>query len=231
MNFKINFNSALVLSLLWHLFCFFIVVIVIVPVGIGQKRLSEIYFLGSLLDRNPTIHEAKSSDGFLKRDVNVLTLNMPKDKNAGVSHARLFRKESDIIAKKKYYDFRQASVSSMEKAMPGGHIKGTYKQDAAGIPSLDIRPETGKILFQPPLSDFTQALARIQENHDLSTRYNIEALVSVESSGAIKSVNITKTSGISDLDTMIRDYVKRCRFQPAETASIQELALSVDIAF
>jgi hypothetical protein len=207
------------------------IVIVIVPVGMGPKRLSEIYFLGSLLDRNPTIHEAKSADGFLKRDVNVLTLNMPKDKNTGVSHARLFWKESDIIAKKKYYDFRQAPASNMEKAIPGRHIKGAYKQDAAYILSLDVRPETRKILFKPPLPDFTQALARIQENDDLSARYNIEALVSVENSGAIKSVNITKTSGVSDLDTIIRDYVKRCRFEPVKTTGIQELALSVDIAF
>jgi len=68
MQFKINFNRALVISFSWHLFCFLMFTIIIVPVGVMQKRLSDIYFLGSLLDKKSLKHASEGLDNFSNKD-------------------------------------------------------------------------------------------------------------------------------------------------------------------
>jgi hypothetical protein len=226
MHLKINFNNALVLSLFWHLFCFFIVTIVIVPVGISQKRLSEVYFLGSLLDKSPIGHEFKSPDGFLRKDRGILTLRMPK--NTGVSRITPFKKEGGIIVKKRDYDFREASVMNIEKAIPGAHI---YDGPVTEMPVLEIRHTARKILFRPPLSEFTAEFAGIQVKDNLSSRYNTEFSVSVKRNGTVESVYIMKTSGNTDIDIIMEDYIKKCEFEPFQAGDIQESVVSIEISF
>jgi hypothetical protein len=230
MHFKINFNSAFILSLLWHLFCFFAVTIIILPAGISQKRLPEVYFLGSLLDKSPVGYEFKSPEGFLRRDRGILKLNMANDKNSGVVHVFPINKERNIIIKKKNYNFREASVIDMGKAIPGAH-KNTYDKPIIGVPDVQVISAARKILFSPPLSDFMPEIARIQRKDNLSSRYHIRISAFVENSGVVESVSIVDTSGDEDIDTIMKDYIKICRFEPLKNNEIQESIVYIDISF
>jgi hypothetical protein len=230
MHFKINFNSAFILSLLWHLFCFFIVTIIILPAGISQKKLSEVYFLGSLLDKSLVGHESKSSEGFSRRDRGIITLNMTNDKNAVAANVFLINKERDIIIKKKNYNFREASVISMEKAIPGVQ-KNIYDEPIMGVPDVKIISAVRKILFRPPLSSLMREIARIQVKDNVSSRYHLEISTFVDNSGVVKSVRTLKASGDEDIDTIMEDYMKNCRFEPFKSNDIQESIVYIDISF
>lgn len=231
MRFKINFNHALVLSLSAHLICFFMVTIVIVPVGISQNKLSEAYFLGSLLDRSSIGREIKSLDGFSRKDRGVLIVKTSQDKDIKGLQLAPFEKENDTMIKKRYYDFRKVSTIRTEKVTPNMQNNGFYKEPFIEILIPEGKSAPREIVFRPILSEFTAALIEAKRKNNLSSYYDIDISVLVKGNGIVESTHIIKTSGIADIDIIMTDYIKKCKFKPLEADAIQESVVSIKISF
>ena len=232
MRFTINFNRALILSLSWHLLCFFMVAIIIVPVGISQNKLSEIYFLGSSLDRSSIGHELQSRDGFSRRDRGVLIVKVSQDKDIKGFYPAPAEKENDTtMAKKRYYDFRKASIIRTEKVTPSMQSNDFYKEPFIEISAPEGQPAPREIVLRPLLSEFKMALTEAQRNNNLLSFYSVDISVSIKSDGIVESAHVINTSGVAGIDIAMTDYIKKCKFKPLEADGIQESVISVKIFF
>jgi hypothetical protein len=231
MRFKINFNSALVLSLCWHLLCFFTVVIVIAPIGMNQNRLSEVYFLGSLPDRNYATHEIKSLEGFSKRKRGVLIAGTSQDKGMEGARPALLGKENNIVIKKRHYDFKKAPSIYTRKIIPDTQRGVFYKEPSVEISGPGHLPVPGEIVSRPLSSEFKEALTGVQRKDNLSSDYDIEMSVLVRGDGTVGSTRIIKSSGAADVDNIMQDYIKGCRFNAMGSGQSRETAIFIKISF
>ena len=231
MLFKVNFNRALALSLFWHLLCFFMVAIIIVPVGISQNKLSEIYFLGSLLDRGSIEYEFKSQDGFSRRDRRVLIVKTFQGKDIKGLHLAPFEKENDTMIKKMYYDFRKVSSIRTGKVTPRTENSSLYEGPFIEISVPEGKSTQREIIFRPLLSEFKAVVIEAQKNNNLSSYYDVDISALIKSDGIVESARIIKTSGVADIDIIVIDYVKKCKFKSLEADGIQESAISIKVSF
>lgn len=231
MRFKINFNRALILSLSWHLLCFFMVTIIIVPVGISQNKLSEIYFLGSLLDRSSIGHELQSRDGFSRRDRGVLIVKTSQDRDIKGLHPAPFEKENNTMIKKMHYDFRKASTIRTEKVTPSMQSNDFHKEPFIEISAPEGQPAPREIVLRPLLSEFKMALTEAQRNNNLLSFYSVDISVSIKNDGIVESAHVINTSGVAGIDIIMTDYIKKCKFKPLESEGTQESVISMKILF
>jgi len=198
---KINFNRALIISFLWHLFCIFAVTIIIVPVGVKARRLSDVSFLGSILDKESFKRELGVSPSHGHRFDNEM-FQLQKES--------LPEKSSRIKIEKDYFLDKDSGRESadyiigMEKAHPKVIDEASYREYAEQAVSRTI-------LFKPPIPDYKAALSETQEG-DLSTSYRVRVKVFISPDGTVKKADTLQTSGSPEIDLIATRYVKKWKF-------------------
>ena len=209
---KINFKKALLISLCWHVFCFFAFTIVIVPIGIGPKRLSEIYFLGSILDNNSSDNSSTelASRSYMKHNRESSAFSASK----GSSLERI-RVEKD----KSYH------VNQKDKSKPIGTIINTDKK-VINLASVETEVKLKKqileisgqaknrsVLFKPPLPDYESLMSNSNVDiSDLSLKVKLKVVISSE--GSVKSAESIETSGYPEIDLIAIRHLKKWHFSP-----------------
>ena len=215
---KINFKKALLISLCWHVFCFFAFTIVIVPIGIGPKRLSEIYFLGSILDNNSSDNSSTelASRSYMKHNRESSAFSASK----GSSLERI-RVEKD----KSYH------INQKDKSKPIGTIINTNKKVInldrvetevklkKHIPEISGQAKNRSVLFKPPLPDYESLMSNSNVDiSDLSLKVKLKVVISSE--GSVKSAESIETSGYPEIDLIAIRHLKKWQFSPLNPDSV-----------
>lgn len=214
MRFKINFNHALIISLAWHLLCFFMITVVVLPAGISQKRLSDIYFLGSLIEKDIVSREYKGMEGITRRRVNVRIEPLLAKSKAGAGLADQVRLVDHALIK----DYNISGVKALvetEKMLPSLQPERFDKQSIFFDFHIDGEAGKRKILFKPPLpGDINSYLSGQGDN--LNGYYNISLDISITGKGEVLSLDTVETSGNTNVDLIMQEYIEKWKFSPLE---------------
>ena len=226
---KINFKKALLISLCWHLFCFFAFTIVIVPIGIGPKRLSDIYFLGSILDKNSFGSNSTelASRAYVKHDRENSVFSVGKD-----SSLKRIRVEKD-----KSYHLNQKDKSKLigtiidtDKKVINLDSKGTEFQLKKEMPEISGQAKNRSVFFKPPLPDYESLMSNSNVDiSDLSLKVKLKVVIS--SDGSVKSAESIETSGYPEIDLIAIRYLKKWRFSqlnPDSAGADEEGAVTIE---
>jgi len=222
MQFKINFNRALIISFLWHILCFFMVTIIIVPVGLMQKRLSDIYFLGSLLDKKSFKHEFIDLDAYSeKRRKSAAKLSLDDQRLIPVKRIG-FGRERPLFLENSSETMNIDSIIGTEKLFPNTVKKErVYSKPDSGFPEISGKAKDRLVLFKPPFPDYKIALsARNKDNAFISSSVKLKLIITKD--GTVKAADILQTSGYPDIDLITVRYVKKWRFIPLKPNQPQE---------
>jgi hypothetical protein len=210
MRFKINLNHALIISLFWHLLCFFMITVVVAPASIRQKRLSDIYFLGSLIEKDTSFREYKGMEGITRRRANVRIVPLLVKSEAGTGLVDQ-PKAVDHIIRKDYNILGMDALVETEKILPGLQSERPDKQPIFFDFQIDGEAAKRNVLFKPPLSgDINYFLSG--QNDNLNGYYNIKLGISIAGKGEILFLNIVQTSGHPEIDLMVEEYIKQWKF-------------------
>ena len=222
MQFKINFNRALVISFSWHLFCFLMFTIIIVPVGVMQKRLSDIYFLGSLLDKKSLKHASEGLDNFSNKDREG-KMELSLDGQQAVLGNRIdFSRERELFLENTSGFSNIDSIIGTEKIYPDLMKKErVYAQPVEGFSEITGTAGDRLILFKPPLPDCRIALSAYQKD-GAPISCNVRLALVITKDGTVKTADILETSGYPDLDLIAIRYVKQWKFIPLKPDQLQE---------
>lgn len=211
MLFRVNFNRALIISFLWHLLCFFMFTIIIVPSGTGQRRLSRISFLGSILDDSSFKREFKVfGSGRQKRQDKVFLLS----EKAAESQRRKINFDNDYFLRVKPYSSSIDELLVVEKKLPvekEENLAVGPKKEASGVEG-DARGRA--ILFKPPLTGIKVFGSGELEKDTVAPYYKIKLELVIAADGNVKSVENLQTSGYPELDLAAIRYVKKWKFEP-----------------
>ncbi len=211
---KINFNRALIISFLWHLLCFFTITIIIVPAGAMQKRLSDIYFLGSLLDKKSFKHDFRDLDTFSKKRQKS-TAKVSLDEEQVIPVKRIgFGRERTLFLENSSEVTGIDSIIGTEKLFPDTvKRERAYSEPDRGFPEISGKAKDRLILFKPPFPDYKVALsAHHKDNVFISCSVELKLIISKE--GTVKTADILQTSGYPDIDLIAVRYAKKWRFTP-----------------
>ncbi len=226
---KINFKKALLISLSWHLFCFFAFTIVIVPIGIGPKRLSDIYFLGSILDKNSSDSSSTelASRSYIKhnRDNSIFSAG-------NGSSLKRIRVEKD-----KSYHLNQKDKSKLigtiidtDKKVINLDSKETKFQLKKEIPEISGQAKNRSVLFKPPLPDYESLMSNSNVDiSDLSLKVKLKVVISKD--GSVKSAESIETSGYPEIDLIAIRYLKKWQFSllsPDSVGADEEGAVTIE---
>ncbi len=222
MQFKVNFSRALIMSLLWHLLCFFMFTIIIVPVGVIQKRLSDIYFLGSLLDKKSLQHESEGLDTFSQIDrqgrrelsldgykaVTEDRIDLIKGRGPALEDSAGFSGIDSIIGTVKIYP----DIMKKERV---------YTEPDASSSEIIGKAKDRLILFKPLLPDCKIALSSYYKD-GAPISCNVRLRLVITKDGTVKIADTIETSGYPDIDLIAIRYVKKWKFIPLKPDQLQE---------
>lgn len=213
MIFKITFNRALIISFLWHLFCFFAVTIIIVPAGVSRQRVSDISFIGSILDTDSFHHEF--------RDWHALSgASYPKSSrlffpaNEKMSTKRLETcAGTDYFLKVKPYKVSIDEILETEKGLPA-EIKKELSLESTDR-SFEIEGEARRraVLFRPPSPD-CQGLISTQQKDIIGEYYKVRLKIIIAADGGVRAVEKLTSCGYPEVDLLAIRYVKKWSFAP-----------------
>ncbi|MFH0732245.1 MAG: energy transducer TonB [Candidatus Omnitrophota bacterium] len=210
---RMTFSRALLFSFLWHVFCFFAVVIIVVPISTETEKFSKINFIGSLLDTDTfayyrqeeelTQHHESSITRRLKMVEGKLP-PFPKEKNRQASLA------ADMI---KPYSASITEIIKEEKEQPVG-ISLPLKESGL-MQDAKIKSEVAdrQILFRPSAPVIQRAffLNKVP-NKGEKFQINLRFLVSPE--GKVVFIEKVKSCGYPDIDIVAIEHIKKWRFAP-----------------
>lgn len=213
MLFKITFNRALTLSFFWHIFCFFAVTIIIAPVEIGQRKLSDISFIGAILDKDSFHREFKDrharsdighpkSNRFLSPAKEEIT--RPRlEKYAGREH----------LLKVKPYKFSIDEILEAEKMLPAGIKKELLLEPTDRDFTIEGPAMERAVLFKPPSPDY-QGLISTSREDVIGEYYKVRLRIIIAADGEVKTVEKLTSSGYPEIDLSAIRYVKKWSFTP-----------------
>jgi TonB family protein len=211
--FRMSFNRALIISFLWHLFWFFAITIVVVPIGSGPQKLSDVSFLGSILDedsfhsefrtrRDYSFSRGKDSNRLFFQDKSSI---FPQQPQTGPDRVSIPKEQSRKISITDILDVEKRPPTLIGKeAVPQTGSKSLKPEDAA----------VGRtVLFRPPLPD-CRGLAPIAQQDLVIDFYRVKVRVIIASDGHVKSVEKLESSGYPEIDLAAIRYVEKWTFSP-----------------
>jgi hypothetical protein len=210
MRFKINFNRALVMSTLWHMLCFFMVTIVVLPVGARQKRLSDVYFLGTLLERNTLNREFTSAEEFSRRRTDITAISPVINKASGRVDFTGPLKTRDYMLKRRDHVMVMDSITQTEKIIPNMIEEGLHRQDASFEFQIEGPAGQREIASKPPLPDNIKSLINGRDN--LLDDYSFIQRISIAGNGEVSFLDMIELSDYPETDLLLREYIKKWRF-------------------
>lgn len=210
---KVTFNRAFIISFLWHLFCFFAVTIIIVPVGIKPQGSSEVSFIGSILDEHSFYREFRNLH--LRSDSSSPALNkflFPD--NEKIASRRLERySDAEHFLKVKPYKVSIDEILEVEKILPAGISKGPLLKSADRDFEIEGEARERTVLLKPPFPVYQSLLSKTQE--DIIGEYcKVRLKIVITPEGRVKSVEKLASSGSPEIDLMAIRYVKKWSFAP-----------------
>lgn len=213
MLFKITFNRALIISFLWHLFCFFAVTIIIVPVGIRQQRLSDISFIGSILDKDSFHREFRDWHTHSDASYSKLSrLSLPADEEISTKRLEVYA-DTDYLLKTKPYKVSIDEILEAEKKLPAG-IKKKLPLESTDR-GFEIKGEARErtVLFRPPSPDY-QGLISTPQKDIIGEYYKVRLKIIIAADGSVKTAEKLTSCGYPEIDLLAIRYVKKWSFAP-----------------
>ncbi|MFC1807420.1 hypothetical protein ACFL0T_03515 [Candidatus Omnitrophota bacterium] len=213
MIFKINFNRALIISFFWHLFWFFMITIVIVPVGGRHGGFSDVSFLGSILDDGSYRDEFGNPGSFSGSRTRRIFQSF-SSKSGGLIFKRVkVYSDRNYISEARPYKVSIDEILQSEKRLPADSNREEYSGYGLLKPTIVGDAKDRLVIFMPPLSDI---LAAVKEaNRSQSTSYNSARLqIIITADGMVKHAEGHETTGISEIDYALVEYAKEWRFAP-----------------
>jgi TonB family protein len=210
---KVNFNKALIISFLWHIFCFFAFTIVIVPIAIRQKGFSDISFLGPVLDEGSFQAKIQDLDPHLaqQRQSRSSPFLLPA-KTEGTEKIDISRERNHFLKERPYRDSIDELLETEKEFPPSidegkGLIEGRVAASAENKKDFSIEGQARDrvLIFRPPFSDY---------GGPSKTYNNVRLRVVIAADGNVKSVDIIETSGEPKTDLAAIRYVKKWKFTP-----------------
>ena len=211
---NINFNKALIISLLFHLFWFFMITVVVIPVGGGQNKMADISFLGAILDDNPFKHQFDISDSRFHRTTKRPDIfNQSNPEGAVVERIPIYDK-SDHFFKEKAYSRSIDEILETEKRIADTVGLEIELNEPAVKESqvLNLGPRR-TVIFKPPLSSYRE-LGTNSAKENIDAYFKIELKVVILPSGDVKFIEILQTCGQPELDLKAIRYVEKWKFVP-----------------
>ncbi len=222
MQFKINFNRALVISFSWHLLCFFMFTIIIVPVGVIQKRLSDIYFLGSLLDKKSLKHESEGLDAFSKIDrQGRRELSLDGYQAVAENNVDLIRGRGPALEDSARFSGIDSIIGTVKIYPDIMKKERVYTEPDVGSSEITGKAKDRLILFKPPLPDCKIALSSYHKD-GAPISCNVRLRLVITKNGTVKIADTIETSGYPDIDLIAIRYVKKWKFIPLKPDQLQE---------
>ncbi|MFH1868770.1 MAG: TonB family protein [Candidatus Omnitrophota bacterium] len=211
MLFRINFNRAFVISFLWHMLCFFMVTIIIMPSGSGRERLSGIFFLGSILDDSSFKKEFQIFDYTTqqKRE-NIFSLS----ENMAESREERAYSDDDYFLLVKPYKKSINDILAVEKKLPDEKDENIPSAKREGSSGVKGEAEGRLVLFKPPMLEMKGlSFGEIGKSYAISP-HRIKLKVVIAADGNVMSAENLETSGYPELDLAAIRYVKKWKFAP-----------------
>jgi len=201
------------------------ITIIIVPVGVMKKRLSDIYFLGSLLDKKSFKHEFKTLDTFFKgrrREGAQLSLN---DEQILPVERINFSRGKDLFLKNSPEIIGTDSIIGTEKLFPDMIQKErVYSEPDSAASEISGEAKNRLVLFKPPFPDYRVAVSTHHKD-SVPISYNVRLRLVIAKDGTVKTADTLQTSGYPDIDLIAIRYVKKWKFislKPDQTQEDQE---------
>ena len=198
------------------------ITIIILPVGIIQKRLSDIYFLGSLLDKKYLEHDLKDLytlfEGVKKGGV-----ELPLDNQSILSDKRIdFRTKRDLFLENSSEFLVIDSIIGTEKIFPDMIKKEyVYSEPDNTYSEISGKAKDRIVLFKPPFPDYKVAVsAHYKDNMPIS--FNVKLRLVITENGTVSVADALETSGYPDIDLIAIRYVKKWKFIPLKPDQAQE---------
>ena len=198
------------------------VTIIVLPVGVMQKRLSDIYFLGSLLDKKSLKHDLKDLDA-LSEGAKKGGVELPLDNQPTLSDKRVdFRIKRDLFLENSSGFQGIDSIIGTEKIFPNMIKKEhVYSEPDNTYPEISGKAKDRLVLFKPPFPDYKSAVsAHYKDNIPIS--FNVRLRLVITEDGTVNAADALETSGYPDIDFIAIRYVKKWKFIPLKPDQAQE---------
>lgn len=230
---KINFNRALIISFLWHIFWFLAVTIVFTLPGRGIDKMSDISFLGSILDRGAfqkefgDWHQQQQRAGQPTGDILI------SDRHGMLLDRVRFDNKEDYLIKGRQYASSIGDILETEKRLPSeaGLIGGTpLAEDMAGqqYKAGEVGSRSGVadeyfllsnglavrgVLFKPEMPDCRGMIDEGQAG-GIDNYYNVRLRLLVGPDGHVKFVDKLQSCGYPEVDLIAIRYAQKWSFTP-----------------
>jgi TonB family protein len=198
------------------------VTIIIVPVGVIQKKLSSIYFLGSLLDKKSFKHEFRDLDTFFKKRQKT-TAKLFLDDQQVIPVKRIgFGRESGLFLENSSKITGIDSIIGTEKLFPDMVKKErVYSEPDSGFSEISGKAKNRIVLFKPPFPDYKVAVSA-RHKDDMLISCSVKLRLIITKDGTVKAADILQTSGYPDINLIAVRYVKKWKFIPLKPDQPQE---------
>lgn len=201
-------RQALLISLLWHLFCISFVSIIFTPKGFKRNKYFSVYFLGSILNGGVSFPESQQA---LHND----SVKLPSEADIQIGIAP-FNEGSDISfsEQKKIVDPDSIiDLDYLEKEAPALTNLGPLKR-------LDHKRE---IIFRP---EFPKYPEWVQQDFRASF---IVFNVYISAEGLVEQLICLQASGNPEIDVTLARYIERWRFAPASSQQGEWQKVKIDL--
>jgi len=212
--FRMTFSKALLLSFLWHIFCFFAVIIVISPVTTRAERFSKINFIGAILDKDSFSYYKQKGNfaHYYKRDI-IGKLKREEGIVIPSSEQRLkYAKRLGAYINKPY----SGSITEVIKEKKELPQRPPLLMEELGLMySSKIKSEVAnrQILFKPsvPIVHRTFQAGKVPSKGE---SFEIKLRFLVSPKGKVVFIEKMKSCGYSDIDLIAIRYIKKWQFAP-----------------
>lgn len=216
-----TFSIAFLISISWHLICMFFFTIVILPVSFPMSTISNVSFLGPLLEktafelmldknsrpRGTSYQEPMiSNNAFLTHEDSGLV----KLKFSGFS-LKAQKDEAEISAHDLFGDFKVTPDISMKGA--GLERKSDVSPAPADNQAFLIEGPLSRreIAFKPEMPVVQRRVGVEQKN------FIVELKIKAAGSGQVEEAALLVSSGYPDVDLAAINYIKGVKFSEADT--------------
>jgi hypothetical protein len=188
------------------------ITVVVVPASIRQKRLSDIYFLGALLEKGTLSPGYKSVEDVSRRQASA-GIEQPFVKSAAGSGLADKVMTADYMFKKAHNILGIDALIQTEKILPSMQAEKLDKQSIFFDFQIDGEAGKREALFKPLLSGDIKFLSPNQDDGS-NGNYNIKLEISITNRGEVLVLNIVQTSGYPHIDLIVKEYIKKWIFRP-----------------
>jgi len=211
------FNAALLISILWHIFCMFFVTIVVLPTSFPLAKVSNISFLGPILEKT-------AFEIMIERNVpskHTLYGRPTRFNNMPLKRGRkeeMNIKFKDFLSTERRRDTRVSSkdlFGDSKVAPPFQHVSSKVSEEEPWQKNLFIKGPLVKrdILFKPEMPVISERIGQRQKSFIVKLKANVLP------GGNVSEVTLLASSGYPDIDLKAINYMKGFRFSPLGPAA------------